>query len=256
MASCARLRPWRNAARALGAEIDFLTPRDFNSLPMPTYPEIALAIATPRAVRRRLDDRLRSCPYRDRRADRPRDARRLPARAPLLHDEFPHALSGIYSGALRLAGRSVLYGAAPFPQRRRRGYGVDAEPRAGTLRARVSTVCLRWSRGVDHALFTPDAATAASALPRPIFLYAGRLAVEKNIEAFLSLDLPGTKIVAGDGPARAALEAEFPQARFRRASRRAPNSRRSTPPPTFSSFRAAPTLSAWCCWRRWPAACR
>jgi glycosyltransferase involved in cell wall biosynthesis len=50
--------------------------------------------------------------------------------------------------------------------------------------------------------------------PRPIFLYAGRLAVEKNLEAFLSLDLPGSKLVAGEGPARAALQAQLPKAHF------------------------------------------
>jgi glycosyltransferase involved in cell wall biosynthesis len=72
---------------------------------------------------------------------------------------------------------------------------------------------LRWSRGVDAELFHPG---KAQRLPfvRPIFLYAGRIAVEKNLEAFLSLDLPGSKVVAGDGPARAVLEAQFPEAHF------------------------------------------
>ncbi|GBR51718.1 hypothetical protein AA106555_0656 [Neokomagataea thailandica NBRC 106555] len=51
-------------------------------------------------------------------------------------------------------------------------------------------------------------------MPGPIFIYVGRVAVEKNIEAFLSLDLPGTKIVVGDGPQRKALEQKFPQAFF------------------------------------------
>ncbi len=54
----------------------------------------------------------------------------------------------------------------------------------------------------------------ASQLPRPIFLTVGRLAVEKNLEAFLALDLPGTKVVVGDGPSRASLERKFPDAIF------------------------------------------
>lgn len=70
-----------------------------------------------------------------------------------------------------------------------------------------------WPRGVDAALFTPEARLE---LPgeRPLFMYMGRVAHEKNIEAFLSLDLPGTKYVVGDGPARAALEKKYPDAVF------------------------------------------
>jgi glycosyltransferase involved in cell wall biosynthesis len=70
-----------------------------------------------------------------------------------------------------------------------------------------------WSRGVDVDHFHP---IADDHLPyeRPVWLYVGRVAVEKNIEAFLELDLPGTKVVVGDGPARADLEARYPAARF------------------------------------------
>ena len=70
-----------------------------------------------------------------------------------------------------------------------------------------------WPRGVDTGLFRPRP-DADLRLPRPIFLSVGRLAIEKNLEAFLSLDLPGTKVVVGDGPARAELEARFPEAVF------------------------------------------
>ena len=71
----------------------------------------------------------------------------------------------------------------------------------------------RWTRGVDTALFRPG---PREEFPggRPIFVYVGRVAVEKNIEAFLELNLPGTKWVVGDGPARADLERRFPAARF------------------------------------------
>jgi glycosyltransferase involved in cell wall biosynthesis len=70
-----------------------------------------------------------------------------------------------------------------------------------------------WSRGVDVDQFHPMPG-ARLPFPGPIFLYVGRVAVEKNIEAFLKLDLPGTKVVVGDGPARAALEAQYPAVRF------------------------------------------
>jgi glycosyltransferase involved in cell wall biosynthesis len=70
-----------------------------------------------------------------------------------------------------------------------------------------------WTRGVDTDLFRPDE-PAKLDLPRPIFLTVGRVAVEKNLEAFLSLNLPGTKVVIGDGPQRAALERRYPNVRF------------------------------------------
>jgi glycosyltransferase involved in cell wall biosynthesis len=70
-----------------------------------------------------------------------------------------------------------------------------------------------WSRGVDTHLFRPEAKTPLP-FPKPIFLYVGRLAVEKNVDAFLGLDLPGTKVLVGDGPERATLQARFPEAVF------------------------------------------
>jgi glycosyltransferase involved in cell wall biosynthesis len=76
-----------------------------------------------------------------------------------------------------------------------------------------------WSRGVDTEQFNPDLPRIYDELggkdwPRPFFLNVGRVAVEKNIEAFLETDLPGTKIVVGDGPARAELELKYPEAKF------------------------------------------
>ena len=67
---------------------------------------------------------------------------------------------------------------------------------------------------MDLGLFRPEPRDPWEGLPRPVFLYAGRVAVEKNIEAFLRLDLPGSKVVVGDGPQRRALQARFPAARF------------------------------------------
>jgi glycosyltransferase involved in cell wall biosynthesis len=90
---------------------------------------------------------------------------------------------------------------------------------ARELAGRGFTRVMPWSRGVDLARFRPDAALhgapdAWETLPRPIFLCAGRVAVEKNLEAFLALDLPGSKVVVGDGPQRAALMQRFPAAHF------------------------------------------
>jgi glycosyltransferase involved in cell wall biosynthesis len=74
-----------------------------------------------------------------------------------------------------------------------------------------------WSRGVDTDLFHPDKRNRPdpfAGLARPIWLNVGRVAVEKNIEAFLALDLPGTKVVVGDGPQRDDLMRRFPEAVF------------------------------------------
>src|SRR6267154_2395631 len=80
------------------------------------------------------------------------------------------------------------------------------------LRTRGFRNVVLWSRGVDTSLFHPRAVDLG--LPRPVFLCVGRVAVEKNLEAFLDLDLPGTKLIVGDGPARAALARNYPQALF------------------------------------------
>jgi glycosyltransferase involved in cell wall biosynthesis len=83
---------------------------------------------------------------------------------------------------------------------------------ANELRARGFRNVVLWPRGVDTSLFHPRAADLG--LPRPVFLCVGRVAVEKNLEAFLELELPGTKVIVGDGPARAALARNYPQAVF------------------------------------------
>jgi glycosyltransferase involved in cell wall biosynthesis len=75
-----------------------------------------------------------------------------------------------------------------------------------------------WSRGVDVDLFHPSKRGVDGGvykdLPKPVFAYVGRVSVEKNIEAFLELDLPGSKVVVGDGPARAELKEKFPSTVF------------------------------------------
>src|SRR4029078_13519309 len=74
----------------------------------------------------------------------------------------------------------------------------------------------RWSRGADTTAFSPDAPplAAMARLARPIQLYVGRVAIEKNIEAFLATDVPGSKIVIGDGPALKGLQQRYPSAHF------------------------------------------
>ena len=103
----------------------------------------------------------------------------------------------------------------------RRFHGAGAGMMVATQSVRRELAVLgfrnirRWTRGVDATLFRPDpAAPPAFGLPRPVFLFVGRVAVEKNVQAFLDADLPGSKLVVGDGPLRRTLEARHPQVRF------------------------------------------
>ena len=106
---------------------------------------------------------------------------------------------------LRAALRLVSYGASDAV--------MAATPALATeLRVRGFRNVVLWPRGVDAKLFHPRRVDLG--LPRPIFVCVGRVAVEKNLEAFLGLDLPGTKLIVGDGPARAALARKYPLAVF------------------------------------------
>lgn len=206
------LEAMAQAAGALGAKIDFLTPQDFFSVPMPTYPEIQLALATPGAVARRLERGYEHVHIATEgpvglatRACCRKQGRRFTTS---YHTRFPE-----YIHARTRLPTSLTYALLRRFHNSGAGTMVSTQGLAQELAARGFRRLTLWSRGVDHELFHPGAAVDLG-LPRPIFLYAGRLAVEKNIEAFLSLDLPGSKVVAGAGPARAALEAAFPQAHF------------------------------------------
>lgn len=206
-------------AATLGVTIEFLAPGEFRTVPMPTYPEIRLALATAAMVGRRIE---RIAP----------DYVHIATEGPI----------GIMARSACLArGRSFttsyhtrfpeyLAARAPVPQRLsyawlRRFHNAGAGMMVSTrtleeeLIGRGFRNIMRWSRGVNAELFRPRsmaeiADPALQDLPGPVFLYVGRVAVEKNIEGFLALDLPGTKLVVGDGPARAELEARYPAARF------------------------------------------
>ena len=90
---------------------------------------------------------------------------------------------------------------------------VSTDSVAGELAEKGFGRFALWPRGVDTELFRP-AEKGFLKDERPLFMYAGRVAIEKNIEAFLRLDLPGTRYVVGDGPQRRELESRFPDVRF------------------------------------------
>jgi glycosyltransferase involved in cell wall biosynthesis len=93
---------------------------------------------------------------------------------------------------------------------------VATDTLATTLAERGIAHTRRWSRGIDRWIFRPDGELhpALAALPRPILLNVGRVALEKNLEAFLDADVPGSKVIVGDGPALEDLRRRYPQAHF------------------------------------------
>lgn len=201
------------AASEFGATFEFLTPQGMWTAPMPTYPDIRIAIASPWRIGRRIEE---SSP----------DHIHIATEGPIgwltrrhcvktkrifttsYHTRFPEYISartGIPEG-LTYAGLRYFHAPSAAVMAPTQTIGADLT-RRGFDRVRL------WTRGVNHALFRPRSRRILD-LPRPIFLSVGRVAVEKNLEALLALDLPGSTVVVGDGPARAALERRYPKAHF------------------------------------------
>lgn len=207
------------AGAAFGFETVFLTHQDFASVPLPGYREIRLAYATKRHVARLWDDLRPTHVHISTEGTVGYATRRycLAHRRPFTtsyHTRFPEYLSARapVPEAWSYAWLRRFHGAS-------NGTMVSTPSLERDLDARGFTKLMRWTRGVDTDLFQPRPTNAPepadlAGLPRPIFLSVGRLAVEKNLEAFLRLDLPGTKVVIGDGPDRARLAAIDPGARF------------------------------------------
>ena len=206
-------------AAAHGFTTAMLSASDFRSLPLPGYPEIRLALPRRERLAALWD------------AARPSHVHiategpvGLAARRRCLARGVPFTTSYHTRFPEYLAARAPVPEAWSYAYLRRfhgaaRGTMVSTPSLEADLAARGFANLMRWTRGVDTALFRPagpdDRPPAElSGLPRPLFLSVGRLAVEKNVAAFLSLALPGTKVVVGDGPDRGRLQALAPEARF------------------------------------------
>jgi len=200
-----------------GHEVTLITPAGFYTLPMPTYPEIRLSLVTSATIRHRIEALAPDHIHIATEGPLGIAARKACLRLGLsfttsYHTRFPEYLRarvpvplGLTYAWLRRfhnAGTACL---------------VATESIANDLTGRGFSNVTAWTRGVDRNLFHPrDRSELADEFDfeRPIFLNVGRVAIEKNLEAFLKLDLPGTKVVVGDGPARKSLERRFPDARF------------------------------------------
>ncbi|SDB70794.1 glycosyltransferase family 4 protein [Belnapia rosea] len=200
--------------RAHGDTVEVIGPDRFNSLPMPGYKEIRLAVA-PRRKLARLVDAYMPC------------AVHIATEGPLgwamrgicLRRRWPFTTAFHTKFAEYLKARAGV--PAAWSWRVLRHFHAPAQAvMAATpslrrdLAMRGFTRVRPWTRGVDLSRFRPEPREPFDGLPRPIFLYAGRVAVEKNLAAFLALDLPGTKVVIGDGPQRAELQRRYPAAQF------------------------------------------
>jgi glycosyltransferase involved in cell wall biosynthesis len=201
------------AAGKLGAAVEFLSPEGFPTFQLPTYPGLRLAWPSRRGIAARIE------------AAQP-DAIHIATEGPIgfavrsycrrngrpfttsYTTRFPE-----YISARSPIPESLIYAVLRWFHRGATVTMVATPSLMSELSQRGFAHLGMWTRGVDVDLFRPDRAVALD-LPKPIFMTVGRVAVEKNLEAFLSLDLPGSKVVIGAGPAEPKLRREFPDAKF------------------------------------------
>lgn len=203
----------REELQKLGHEVQFITPLEFCTLPMPTYPDIRLSLFPGRKLGRMLKELNPDAIHIATEGPLGLAARRwcLKRGFPYttsFHTQFPEyvwlrtriPLKWSYAAMRWFHGRAAAV--------------MVATP---TLHKRLTDHGFRnlayWSRGVNTELFQPRAKDYLKER-RPIFLFMGRVAIEKNIEAFLRLDLPGTRMVVGGGPDLETLKKKYPDAVF------------------------------------------
>jgi glycosyltransferase involved in cell wall biosynthesis len=197
----------------IGHQVRFVTPQRFRSVSCPTYPEIRLSLMPYAGVRRYIREFDPDALHIATEGPLGIAARRYCVRHQLafttaFHTRFPEYVHARMRIPVDLTYRWLRYFHAPS-----RALMVPTPALRRELRARGFANTAAWTHGVDTVTFSPGDRGHLLA-QRPIFLYVGRAAVEKNIEAFLKLDLPGSKWVVGEGPMRAGLERRYPQVRF------------------------------------------
>jgi glycosyltransferase involved in cell wall biosynthesis len=203
--------------RAMGDDVEVISPEQFPTFPLPSYPEIKLAMGAHDKVQQRF------------KAFEP-EAIHIATEGPIGLAARRICLEWKLPFTTSYHTRFPEYVSARLPLPLAAGYAYMRWFHKPSGRVMVATPTMReelerhgfrnisqWSRGVDTELFRPRIAgdpDIFEGLPRPIWLSVGRIAVEKNLEAFLSLDLPGTKVVVGEGPQREELAAKYPRTVF------------------------------------------
>ncbi len=191
-----------------------ITPNLFCTVPCPTYPEIRLALRAGRRVAGLLEDAAPDAIHITTEGPLGMAARRYCLRrgygfTTAFHTRFPE-----YVAARFRVPPSWSYALMRRFHAPSRGVMVATDTVRRELAQRGFGNLKRWSRGVDASLYDPGLRGDFEGLPRPIFLTVGRIAVEKNFSAFLALDLPGSKVVIGDGPKLEELKRRHPEAHF------------------------------------------
>lgn len=199
----------------MGVEVSMVTPQSFRSVPCPTYPEIRLTVARMGKISAAIERHQPAYVHIATEGPLGLAARHWCLRKGVpfttsYHTRFPEYVAARFPVPVRW-----LYAFMRWFHNAGSACMVATPSLEADLAAHGFHNLKRWSRGIDAQLFHPRERTPQPLdLPRPLFMTVGRVAVEKNLEAFLSLDLPGSKVVVGDGPARADLEARFPDVTF------------------------------------------
>ncbi|MGB1108790.1 MAG: glycosyltransferase family 4 protein, partial [Gammaproteobacteria bacterium] len=199
--------------RSWGHEVLVVHPGEFRTIPLPTYPDIRLAIAPKRKLRRMLDAFSPEAVHIATEGTLGWAAKAYCQRAGLRYTTAYHTKFPEYVRLRVPIPLSVSYAVV------RRFHDPAVRTMVATptiekeLKARGFKHIARWSRGVDVELFKPDYPKLIEH-DGPVCMFVGRVAVEKNIEAFLKLELPGLKVVIGGGPALEELKARYPDVRF------------------------------------------
>ena len=199
---------------ALGNEVLYVTPNGFRSVPLPSYPEIRLSIMPNRKVAQMINEFKPDAIHIATEGPIGRAARRFCKRrgypfTTSFHTRFPEYANERWKVPINW-GYAVM-----------KDFHKDGETMMVATPSLIEELEGRgfqnmklWARGVDLEQFAPGDRLFLDDHPRPVFLYVGRLAVEKSIEDFLEAELPGTKVVVGDGPQREELEAKYADAIF------------------------------------------
>ena len=225
------VRTWENVIAALatpalgGHRVHVTHPNHFQTVPAPKYPEIRLAVAPGRQIRALLDRHVLHAAPDD--PDRI-DAIHIATEGPIgrtarrwcrthgvryttsYHTQFPQYLNRYFR-----IPEWTTYTFVKWFHGASHAVLVPTQRVNDELTAKGVDNVVTWRRGVDTQQFHPTAEAPGfrprfDGLPRPVFLSVGRVAVEKNIAAFAEADLPGTKVIVGDGPARDDLAAQYP----------------------------------------------
>jgi glycosyltransferase involved in cell wall biosynthesis len=200
--------------RAMGHEVRYATPEGRLTVPLPTYPEIRLALFPRRSLERLIKEFAPDAIHIATEGTLGMSARAICLRYGIpyttsFHTRFPEYVNARFP----FISQKTVYRWLRWFHGPATAMMVATPSLKRELEAQGFKNVRIWSRGVDVDLFRPIE-DATFRYPGPIWLYVGRIAIEKNIEAFLKLDLPGTKVVIGDGPARAGLARAYPDAKF------------------------------------------